>query len=253
MTYAVGTMPAARWRGSKHIQESPESPSLVHDESGIRWTRVFNGPFDALKAAKPSRGDQMRGYRGFFVNEVALQKGKGGTGIMTIQLIGSPPRLDFDSKFSDELQMIPELEWMEVQKPLESHPRYSDEGGSAFYLTDEDWLDIEEWKSLGTRAQKTAKFSDLASNAQEFCQKLMRGNDSYVDFSPMVRLTTFHKTKPSTGRCGRRETPPYGLGIEGYEFLKTADRVIRQHLRSWQRVQEWTGAHLINQDLYPDT
>ncbi len=46
-----------------------------------------------------------------------------------------------------------------------------------------------------------------------------------------------------------KDNPPAQIKIQTYKYLKTADRAVRQSMK-WQRVEEWTGAEEIDDDLY---
>jgi hypothetical protein len=238
---------AVKWRGTRDIKESPDSPLFEDTASGGKWTRTFNGTFSALMAARPKRLQVLPGYNGFYVDDVRVQKDKGTTGRMTIVLTNAP------IQSPDQTEAVLEIEWVEVNKKLETHPRYQTDGEKP--LDDNDLDIIEEWKNASTAQERSAVYARIAAEggypeAKDFVDKLKRGEDSYNIGAPVVRLTTNHFTKPKTSKCYFREQPPGDAAVPGYKYLKTADRVFR-HDRAWQRVQEWTGAESIDEDLYP--
>jgi hypothetical protein len=235
----------AKWKGTKDIKEAPDSPVYDLGKDGAKWTRTFNGPFTALIAACPKRLQSMSGFPGFLVDDIRIAKAKGTTGTMTVTLC-TTPLPDPDSNAQD--LPVDEIEWVEVNKKLETHKRYQPGGDAA--LTDPDLDKIEEWKNATLARDRSTKFAALTTNAADFAAKVKRGQDSFNIYAPVVRVTTTLKVKPNTGKCGFRDTPPRNLAIAGYVFLKTADRATRQN-RTWQRVEEWTGATVWDTDIYP--
>lgn len=92
----------------------------------------------------------------------------------------------------------------------------------------------------------------LSDDAKEYCQKLLRGQESYNEYTPIARLTTSSIAKPTTGACGTIATSPPVDGIpSGYKWLKTADRACKRSYK-WERVQEWTGTWWWDTDLYAE-
>ena len=232
------------------MKEAPESPDVSITKEGSVVTRTFNGSFTTLVANAPLRFQTMTGSPStIFVDTVKVTKGKGGSGTMVVTLTPSPSAGPDDGTFPVTGVSTTEVEWMEVQRKLETHPRYVSGGAKA--LTDSDLDKIEEWKSAASASDRTAKYEDLSAHAKDFVDKLRRGTDTYLDFAPILRVTTPSRTKPLTGKCGKRFAPPFDLSVDGYEFLKTADRATKQG-RVWTRVEEWTGALAWDHDLYLD-
>lgn len=245
------------WRGSKKLEPQPDSPKFRQDKGGPVWTYAFAGPYAVVLAAKPQRLATFRGLPlNFFIDTVALDKAPGGRGILTLTATPSPAE-GIDSAGLTTSSPVVEVEWVEIQKKLETHPRYNDGGAKA--LTDQDRNDIEMWRDGRDAVLRTAfkyKAEDestktLSDNAQDFAAKILRGTDSYVIYVPLVRVTTKSRGRPPTAKCGIRSRPSEGA-VNGYLYLRTADRRTRQE-GSWTRVQEWTGADLIDADLYPAT
>lgn len=242
-------MPAPRWKGSSEMKESPDSPEYSQTKDGIVHTRTFHGSFTTLVANAPQRFQTMTGSpSSILVDTVRITKGKGGTATMVVTLVSAPTSSPEDGSFPVTGVSTVEVEWVQTQKRLETHPRYLT--GGAKHLTDADLDAIEDWKTASNSADRATKYSALSDNAKEFAGKLKRGTDSYVVYSPVIRITTPSRTRPETGKCGFKSNPRYGLEIEGYEFLKTADRATKQG-RTWIEVEEWTGAVKVDTDLYP--
>jgi hypothetical protein len=229
----------ATWRGSTVIQEDPNSPELQNTQNGVNVVRTYNGQYSLLAAATPSRGaltvDGM-------VDEVNLKRAPGGRGILVVKY-GPFSFAGLDAPFG-----LLEVEWLEVQKKLEQHPRYQSGGASA--LSNADLDAIEEWRSTTSAVERTAKFDALSTNAQDFAAKVTRGQDSWVIYAPVARQTLRFSSEPFASRCGVIQSPPPGIAIFGYQYLKTADRISGQGTH-WEQTREWTGADFWDSEIYP--
>jgi hypothetical protein len=168
---------------------------------------------------------------------------------MTVTL--TPHPIPSQDAKEDEISTI-ELEWMELQKKIETHPRYAQAVGISSAgpkeLTDEDVQAIDLWKN-SSGADRAKNFNALSVNAKDLASKILRGVESYVVFYPVVRRTTPIGKAPSSASPGKIENPPPEIRISGYQFLKTADRFIRKGTH-WSEVEEWTGAEFIDPDFY---
>ncbi len=232
-------MPSPVTKGRNGVIEGPNSPQFEDSSTGYRMVRVFSGPWAAVNAAKPERLATMTGSGTFQVDIVQINRAPGDQAEMTVTLVEAAVPYNAE---------IYEIEWLELPQKLESHPRYSI--GGVKELTNAMLDALEEWRSLSGATTRASKFSSLAPNAQDFAQKVMRGTDSYVLYSPVGRITNRSRLKPATGRCGTKNVPPSDITVPGYVYLKTADRATR-HEGWWERVQEWTGALSVDEDLYP--
>lgn len=138
-------------------------------------------------------------------------------------------------------ESIMEVEWMEVQKPLAQHPDFAGEAPGG--LAPSDIAAVEKAISEGTA------LPDLGPLVEKYYIRRRRGQESYVEYAPLARQTTYHAAKPTTGQCGTISDPPSEIKVSGYQYLKTADRALKQ-ARKWERIQEWTGAREIDEDIY---
>ncbi len=244
-------MPTARWKGTTDVKEQANSRLFETSKEGPRYTLIYKGPYTAIMGNLPARLSNISGVAStYFVDTVRVEKGPGGTGTMTVTMTPAPIQ-----DYTFDTNAVFEVEWIEVQKKLETHPRYLDGGAKA--LNDADLDAIEEWKNAASASLRTAAYAKLTSNsgvsgnATDFVDKLKHGTDSFVIYSPLCRVTTKHASKPDVSECGLRNDPPSGCKVNGYIYLKTADRATRD--RTWTRVQEWTGATLWDTDLYADS
>ena len=242
------------WRGSSSLIECPDSPVITRTKQGYTYIRTFTGPYDACVSGAPDRFASAVGVPSFlFSDNIEIKKLPGGKGILTITFCPSP---DPDADGSSPASSIHEIEWTEVQRPLAQHKLYQPGGDRA--LADTDWTRIKGWQSEQDEDLRSAfKFQDskgtefnLSDDAKNYCQKLLRGQESYNEYTPIARLTTPSTTKPTTGKCGMLTTSPPVEGIpDDYIWLKTADRACkRSHL--WEHTQEWTGTWWWDTDIY---
>ena len=238
---------APRWKGSKGTKEDPSSPKLSNTKDGWKQTRIFNGMYETMEKALPDRLSNLAGSPDtLFVDTVLLEKLPAGRGKLTIELVSSP--------IGDPNTSTPELEWMEIQRPLLQHPRY--QSGGAMALNDDDLDIIEEWKNAATAAERKTIYAKIVGlqmdGALDFVDKLKHGQESYTVHAPVVRLTTKSAAEPACGGCDVITMPPgEAHPPAGYAWLKSADRKVRQE-GLWCRVQEWMGADDIDGDLYPE-
>lgn len=241
------------------MHEAPSSPVYENTKDGERFTLVYGGPYSALVAGAPARNVNVIGINpAFFVDNVRVEKQTGGRGVMTVVMVTNPdPGLNGDP--------VSEIEWIEVQKKLESHPIFREPGADTLHpnaglypLNDADLDAIEEWNNAPTATLRTKAYEAavdtaakpaLSGNAHHLIDRLKRGQDSYVLYSPHARKTTKNATQPNTSYCGYISDPPAEVRAPGYVYLQTGDRGTRD--RNWTRTIEWTGADFIDNELYP--
>ena len=229
------------WKGSSALQLSPDSPEIKVTKDGTETTLIYTGPTAAVIAAIPPRLASIGTYLGF-VDTVTTKQLPGGRSSMTVVLTPSPWTLSNDTPTI-------EIEWVEIQKKLETHPRYQTGGESELDNADLDQLD--RWRNASSSTQRAAEYATIAASYPELknlVDKLRRGQDSYMVYAPVVRKITSNTSEPTTNQCGLRTTP--AATITGYEFLQTADRATRKNGR-WERTEEWTGAEVWDSDIYP--
>lgn len=231
-----------KWRGTQGMNEAPTSPKYEHTQDGKRWTKIYTGPYTVLIGNAPQRLQAFQGVPGL-VDTVLVERTPGANGQLTVTLKPNPLP-DQDSKDADKPTL--EVEWMELQKRIETHPRYAAAGAKE--LTSDDLQAIDLWKN-STAGDRASKYGSLSDNAKDLVAKILKGQDSYVVFYPLIRRTTPRSSAPSGTNAGKISNPP--IDVAGFHFLKTADRYIRRGT-SWSQVEEWTGAESIDTDLYQE-
>jgi hypothetical protein len=219
---------------------------------GERIVLVYRGKYSTMLAARPAIGDEVTGFEGNYVDQVDLVPdgaGTSGPATMTVVLVSET----WSGATTPDLDLTEEVEWSQLEKPIEQHPRYQSGGGAEL---DSDDLDaIEEWRNATTAEDRSTLYGALTTNAKELADKIRRGQSSYIVPAPVVRKTTKSFETPSSSAQGIRTTSAPVTGApSGYVWLGTADRAVRQGGRGkWERVQEWTGADEWDSDLYPSS
>lgn len=168
-------------------------------------------------------------------DSTSLSPTEGGNGtleIQTSQPLKAPPAWGGTAS-----QTTIEIEWVELRKKLQEHPRYNE-------VSDADRRKIEEAIANPNPALSPA----LSGLAAELYIKLLRGQTEYSIAVPVVRRTTSRPASLNAGNAWFRDTPP--VSPPGWQWLKTADRITRTG-SSFSRVEEWTGAKEIDTDIYP--
>jgi len=218
----------------------------------VTGTRVFLGKFaDLLRAVPPHGGVyQDLPVRGLLVSHSRLVRQRGGLGTLTVYL---STRLG-----EDNFEL--EVEWGLLEKPIETAPPFKN-------LSDAEREHVRLWEDLGVDASKRREafeyptvnspdpgsdgdWAALSGAALLLAKKKAKGVEVWQTPAPVVRRTRESITRPTTTRCGRRETPP--VSISGYQFVKTSDKATRSgRAGPWSRVEEWTGAEEWDSDLYP--
>lgn len=276
-------MTAPRWKGSQKMQEQPTSPEIVYNGDVVTATVVYRGPWDVMVANVPERGSRVTGLPNNLnlkVDKAVLKKVPGRYGEMTLSLTQSTTTLIPGGSTQEAPEY--EIDWTQVEKPIENHPRYRtgknlDGSGVgkepfaglsvAFQTEGVSCFDKVKQYFEETSIEKRAVILDAVSVyplITELIEKKEKGIESFLTFAPVVRKTTTvylpyvdsaSKTTPTVGKCGFRQAPTVFAKANpptGYNWLKTADRYHRKgDSGPWQRVEEWTGGEEVDVDLYP--
>jgi len=141
-----------------------------------------------------------------------------------------------------------EVEYTMVTTKVEKHSRYAS-------LSADTLLNIENALAF-SQAPGTNPYIALFSGiplAVELFNKRAHGEDSFYEFAPVARRTTFYDVFYLIGPngTGTIQTPIFfyvPLPPQTY-WLKTADRIANRP-GYVERVEEWTGGAWIDHDLY---
>lgn len=251
----------AKWRGSKQLTESPESPRWDFAGDAVTLTQTFHGPYELCLTKRPKRGSELQGFSGFVVDKSSVNRARGGQGVLSVIASGSA-----ESPELNKVEEKYEIEWTELERPLTTNPCFLP--GGAHALTVADRTAIQKWEDCPDADVKAAmKFynnndtrtpaggTDLSANAQVYAAKILNGVESWVQFVPVAKKTTLTAVQPSSSAAGFINDPSgFGSALpDEFMWLKTADRSMRTGRHGkWERTEEWTGAISIDGDLYDE-
>jgi hypothetical protein len=256
--------------GNLSVYESPDSPKWTFAES-TTCVRTYNGPYTDLMGALPPRGQPMEGTgSGMLVQTYQLSKQKGGRAVLTVNLIGYGPA-QTPSSPDAPLKVTAEIDWVGVQKDLRTNPIFNPDDpnnsgqGAIIDISPEGWAKLERWENEQDSTLKGAfKFKDVNGAEQELSEdevqvarKILKGVKGYTLYAPIMRKTSIYKEQPVPERCGFIQAPQVDVIVPvradgvAFAWLKTACRDLQQQNGTWQRVEEWTGADEVDEDLYP--
>lgn len=224
--------------------EQAGSPRYSYDKEGGRCTRVFRGSMSILEAMRPSVAGNMDGtYGNFRVTSVEIyptSTSEIGEMVVNLDNYTDESELNQGSEIeSTQKEETIEIEWTQLDKPLAQAPFFKN-------LSPED---IQLAEDVISGKQSKAALNDKSDKLTTYYEKRMRGQQTYLVFAPVVRRTMQTSSRPTTGSCGKIDSPPVGIG--GFQFIKTTDRASKStHNRYWERTEEWLGADSWDNDLY---
>lgn len=217
--------------------EQPGSPSYHRDANGRTCQRVFRGSTSVIKAMEPSIGASMfdLGDSSLLVTSTDIRSLESSE--ISELVVALSNNVDSEMLNPDLSGETIEVEWSQIDKPLEQHPLFKD-------------LTKEELKLISNVLNDKAQESEIKNEtALKLYEKKRRGQDSYLVFAPVVRRTTKQRSRPTSTSCGKISSPP--VGVAGYTFLKSADRASKNSADGyWTRQEEWLGADSWDKEIY---
>ncbi|PTY03894.1 hypothetical protein DB346_03020 [Verrucomicrobia bacterium LW23] len=239
---ALPTQPV--WNGSHELEEQPGSPDWNFQAGREQVTRVWQGPYESCLAARPPMNQAMSGTPAdLLVSNARVVHMEGGKGELTVTL-SKEGRGDSEEE-EEPYQAKYEVEWLRVEKKLESHTYFRD-------LTTSDLDKLREWEGKDKASERATAYAALSSLAKELADKKARGQDTYLIYTPIARRTMLVNNMPTVTPCGVRENPPAGCKApSGYDYLKTACRGTKTGtFGRWELIEEWTGVDEWDPDIY---
>lgn len=234
---------APKWKGTKELKEQPGSPDWDFGRENT-CTRTFVGPYATALAKRPVRGAKMADMpTDYRVDRVRVTRMSGGRGQMVVTLSAGGDTAATQTIDGPQL----EIEWANVDKPIESHPNFKD-------LTESDREAIAGYFATSVAEERAAYKAQIGAAAAWTLFRLkLKGVESYMVFGPVVRKSSTQNLPATTNSCGQKGEPDATVPHPtGYQWLKTADRCTRSGRNgNWQRDQEWTGADEWSDDIYP--
>lgn len=233
----------------------PDYPKTTVDATGIRITYVMRGLKSVIDPLKVGIGSTFNGYRVERTNEDTLANS--GYIDYTVEAYYTFP--SSTTQQDDDQYPFYEIDQVQIEKSLKQHPAF-------IGFVAADWQAINAWENESDQALKAAyqyylrdkdnvaggsvqTLTGTTSTGQKaYAYLRLRGTESFLDFAPVVRRTTKYRgtNAPSSADAGQKTSAP-SYAPSGYEWLKTADRVSKQGVKSidWIRQEEWTGARKV--------
>lgn len=235
--------------GERGVHLHHTTGKVVAAETTTR-TIVKQGRYADLKTQVPAKGST---YEGLTVVHSELSPARGGMATLTITGTDSSASRYTGDNESPGIRY--EVEFVQLEKPIMSHPKYSAYAGQ-----------IAAWKDGDPALRAALKYEDsnhdiqsLNGHAVDAAKLILKGVESYLVFAPVARRTT-RSEKPAVkafGAVGRKagkiDNPPgklLAMVAGSWKWLKTADRAEEMSGGGSQRVEEWTGADEWEEDLY---
>lgn len=205
---------------------------------GEIYTYRQDGLKDSCYAAQPAVGST---FNGFIVQDSTVEPTGDGNAILTVIC---------DNRNGNA---VLDVDWQQIQKPLELHPRYN---GGTFTMDALDWQHVHA--ALAGQDQvynhTTQDYDDTdvtsGGRADAFA-KMRGGNTSYMVFAPVARSTVINYLILTVGNLlgTLSSSPPFSGAPSGYQWLKVTDRGHKDG-GYWERVEEWLGADSWDAQLY---
>jgi len=267
-----------KWRGSRDLQVVPDSTVFGKTATRVTWEQTRIGPFLSCLAAEPRNGQPIAGLTGPYSNvrvvESKITKKRGTIATLWLRAEYVINWNDLDTNPTTD-NGTPELEWVQVERPLMTHPDFAPDGflggdqvggtSARWRLSAADPFEIQAWQDEPSNVlRKDFKFTGedgsiktLTANAQIVAKLMVVGVTSWLDFAPVVRDTVRTSRPPTDGTCGTIYTAAalrseVGFRVpSGYEFLKSADRGTQSGSNGrWERQREFMGARQWSRRLY---
>lgn len=246
------------WRGPKTLEQQKLKWSFESEQQSV--VVPFAGPYSVCVAKRPKVGGTLAGFTStnMTITKVEIEEGDGETATMSVYL-GATKAPDSDTSFAAIGEPIYELDFQELTKPLEQHPkcgilnpdRTEKEKLGKKRATWDDWADLEQDVDyIGVGPVQW----DLAT----YQAKRQKGIENFQIVFPIVRRTlTFYRQPSGIGDgCFHQEYPPgeaeWPTEIGGHEvkYIKSTEKLRKQgRVRTLET--EWIGAWDFDSDLYP--
>ena len=222
---------------------------------------TYVGPLTVLIDQGPKPGQHVQGFSdiGLKVTRAEITEGDGESATMEVTMeLNTVPGVDTSTAALGE--PVYEIDFTELTKPLETHPRcgslkesrpkYDEHGvkvtdptAGGKRRTWEDWadLDADDYESSGDQW-------DLST----YQSKRRKGIESYNIGAPVVRRTMYYQ-RPVAGVgedvFHKQHPPGQANAPTGYNWMLTLDNLLQEG-RKRTRKTEWTGAESIDGDIY---
>jgi hypothetical protein len=242
---------------------APEGQEENDELTVLNRVRVWNGSLAKLRAVKPVPGTVDAS--GYTVIKSSLKSKAAGQGVLTVTISKQIDRLTVGLSAGPVKDTF-NIAWARAQRPLKQHPRWETIDTTTWAAADawereEDYSLRSDYKYRVPSRDENGKWLhdedglpvydvlEVSASIHDYCDKRMKGVESWDDFNPVVTRTRVYRYEPETGDCGKISTCPKPIG--GYVFLKVSDNLSNQGNRGmWSRTESWEGYEAIDEDLY---
>lgn len=239
------------YKGDTSVHFAKTNGSVQY-ERGFRRVFVEEGKYADLEGRMLYRGDTKENR---YVLSSSLERLPGGMGRLTT-VTGSKPSRHATDESSKKITIY-EVESAQLEKPLLEHDAFKDVIG-----------EVSRWMTESDPAIRAAfRYREdeddeegiaLTGKALEAAGLIAAGAQSYLAFTPVIRVTTRYidgGTPNNVGKDnGKIDTPPsdaLSLVSGSWKWLKTADRCLVDTSSSIaERIEEWTAAKEWSRTLY---
>lgn len=234
------------------------NPEYRVSDKSVRTDIDYIGPYSTLFATLSSslnRGQPWGDYPGL-VTDINIRSIEGTNPVIGELTVSVEYELtdgggDFGIDPGESTGTVYEIDWTVVSRPLIEHKVFA--SGGFYSLDEEDLKKIAVWEADKTDANFIALGS---SNAEKYAYGILRGIESWDDFAPVLtKTTTYVNGIPPNSTAGFKDTPGGFPNMpSGYEWVKTADRSLRNGTRDkWDRTEQWSGSNKVlvdKNDIY---
>jgi hypothetical protein len=223
-------------------------PLIKPSEKGTTTSIEYVDVTATLVSAKPDIGDTWGDYEGVVTSCYIEELENTGKSTLFVDVTYEFQAGGTGEDIGTLETVVYEIEWVMFQRSLFEHPRFEQ-------LTTRDIVDIQKWKDEINASYRSAfqyedktqdpPYIELSALARLFARGVLLGQESYEDYSPVIRKTsTYVNGLPPLSEAGLKDDPPAIPNAPiGYEWRKSADRAIQTAKRNkWDKTEEWLGA-----------
>ncbi len=223
-------------------------PLIKPGEKGTTTSIEYVDVTATLESAKPDIGDTWGDYLGVVTSSYIEELENTGKSTLFVDVTYEFQAGENGEDIGTLETVVYEIEWVMFQRSLFEHPRFEP-------LTTRDIVDIQKWRDEINPTYRSAfqyedktqdpPYVDLSPLARLFARGVLLGQESYEDYSPVIRKTsTYVNGLPPLSEAGLKDDPPAIPNAPiGYEWRKSADRAIQTAKRNkWDKTEEWLGA-----------
>lgn len=239
----------------------PGHPKERTDEISVGNVYVYRATTAIINANKPAIGEAWADGRGVAMAESFEHSA--ASGLSDLMVLTNANFAASGSLATSLEEVVYELEWRPVSKPIEVHPDFQAGGTYALDATarkhilgwkaevDPELKADREYKKLDSDGVTAGAATTISGTALNFIKLLEIGVEEFIDYMPVWRKQSMYvgSAAPATSSIGLKGTPSGSGYPSGYEWVKSRDSAQRIGRASkWRRNEEWEGAITVYAD-----